>query len=221
MKYKIAFVVMCSCLASSGFAATFTDTEFLDSNWVMETLPIGATGQSGLQLTSGGNPGNFRKVTTYSNSFTYMANICTAFVYDPSVSGAISSISWSVDRLNIAVFGAGQGQALLIKQAGKYYTSSFTTSGSNNFSWNTIGNSGLLASNFSENLIDPGVPNFSASGSPITFGYLTSNGNAAGIEVGYDNYNVNITPVPEPATLIILSAGIGSLIRKRKSIKAV
>jgi hypothetical protein len=50
----------------------------------------------------------------------------------------------------------------------------------------------------------------------MTFGFFTSNGNAAGISVGYDNFRVSINPVPEPIATPILVAGIVAAMRRKK-----
>jgi hypothetical protein len=109
MKTKLSICLALCTIAAPIYSISFSDGIFTDSDWTLENMPLGVTAQSGAQVVSGGNPGEFRQVNTISNSFTYMANLRTAFTYDPSVSGAISFIDWGIDTKNISAFGLGMG----------------------------------------------------------------------------------------------------------------
>ena len=216
MKTKLSICLALCTIAAPIYSISFSDGIFTDSDWTLENMPTGASAQSGAQVASGGNPGEFRQVNTISNSFTYMANLRTAFTYDPSVSGAISFIDWGIDTKNISAFGLGMGYGLAIKQGGNYYGGPHNITGSTNFNWNSLSQTGLSASSFNLNIFGSGSPDFSASGGLMTFGFFTSNGNAAGISVGYDNFRVSINPVPEPIATPILVAGIVAAMRRKK-----
>ena len=50
-------------------------------------------------------------------------------------------------------------------------------------------------------------PDFSAAGAPLEFWLFTANGAASQQYVGYDNYRLEIKPIPEPSPLILLAMG--------------
>ncbi len=61
-------------------------------------------------------------------------------------------------------------------------------------------------------------PDFSATGAPITFGYLTTNGTPSTsytVTGGVDNWSVDVH-VPEPASLSVLALGALPLLRRRR-----
>ncbi len=218
MNYKAILFPLAVITAGAAHGVSFVDGTFSDSDWTMETFPTSLTGQFTEQISAGGNPGAYKRVATINNNFTYNAHLRTAFIYDPSVSGAINSIDWSIDFKNFSAFGAGQGYGLVLKQSGILYRGSFFATGTVPTLWQTNGQSALTSSNFTEGISGATNPDFSSSGSAITFGFTTNNGDGATIDIGYDNYRVDVTPVPEPATMAVLGLGVASLLRRRKKV---
>lgn len=215
MKGKLFSLLSLVAVAQISHSITFSDGTFNDPNWSMVTFPTSATGQFTEQITAGGNPGAYKRVATINNNFTYNAHLRTAFTYNPSVSGAISTIDWSIEYKNFLTFGQGQGFYLVIEQGGNLYRNGFFATGLGS-GWLGAGQGSLTEGTFTEGISGSAHPNFSASGSTITFGFGTSNGNAATIDIGYDNYSVTITPVPEPGTLVFLGVGAVAVLRRRK-----
>jgi hypothetical protein len=158
--------------------------------------------------------------------------------YNPSVTGAITSLTVSADReISSSVSGAFH---FVLEQGGNFFEYS---SSSVSFTANTYTNftsSSLTASNFDEicvvscgtgnfgNVISPTAnPNFSSSGSLITLGVVTVGQYANGSATSYfDNLDMDITytpnPTPVPAALPLFASGLGAMglfgwRRKRKN----
>ena len=96
------------------------------------------------------------------------------------------------------------GFGLLALQNGSYYIPNVADYPTAN-QWVSFAHTGLTASDFS--LIGGSShPDFSASGSPIEFGYYTSNGTGFGTghtDSGIDNYSASIVPEPSSTALIL------------------
>jgi hypothetical protein len=115
-------------LTGSGMAATvFSDGTFDLSNYTVTNYQTGGGTINTAQMTSGGNPGDaLETIINGPASTSYQATsfaINNAFAYDPTVSGAIASLSFSADRelnfngtpLSVA------GISSIIEQAGDFY----------------------------------------------------------------------------------------------------
>jgi len=194
--------------------ALFFDGTFNDSNWQVTTFtnsnPAGTT--SGSQVLTGGNPGAYRQTTNnvgpapsancVGNVVGFHAN--TSAVYTPTQQGAITSIDYTEDAILISGSGDGQGAGPALIQDGQVYLGPGHVTPS--FSWTHFTNPGLLAGDFSA--VDPTAfctsfvnsskhPDFSASGSPIQFGFFRSNSTGLGgagytIVGGIDNWTVTV-----------------------------
>ena len=229
------------CLVQVSLASsTFSDGVFDPLDWDL-TVVVNDNGGGNVpvqQINSGGNPDEFRRVTTFVETTT-AGHRSTIFgfhefkssIYDPSVSGAIASLDFSIDFMNIDVHGNGQGFALAVEQGGDIYFAGVNHTTAAGFmlnTWQSLSTPEIVASDFElvdlsvDNLRDPTIhPDFSSSGSPIVFGFHTRDtippnvpvGIFAELDVGYDNWSVEITPVPEPTTctlaLVALSWAIG------------
>ena len=204
-------------LATTSQATMFMETEF-GSGWDFFTTV--ANGQSATQVSDGGNTGGandpFWEVTTNTNATVESATTNAAWTVDPS-NGAIISIDFSVDIRNINSFGEGHAFGIAAIQDGKYYSVDLGITGSSNFDWFNEEHNGLVESDFSLFSGASDTLDFSASGTEITFGLYTANTGGNTIKVGYDNLEIDVEAVPEPATLAVLAAGAVALRRKRKS----
>jgi opacity protein-like surface antigen len=205
------FAAASTVLALAGIASadvTLSDTEFVPSNWGLETAILGAGGtSSGLQV-SGGNPGFAREMTNTANSggtiygFSRFGTT-TATRYEPAVQGAILSVDYSIDARWLSGAG-GDGHSIMFgaKQGTFVYFADVDITGSSG-AWTTHGALGLTAAAFQP--LTTGAPiNFSASGAPLRFGFIVGNtapGGGYTNVVMYDNFNVTIHNVPAPGVL--------------------
>jgi hypothetical protein len=122
--------------------------------------------------------------------------------YNPRTSGAIDHVDYAEDQIEFSppFNGAAIGCAIFVVQDGRIFTASLSSSAFTGLSWNRTKLSGLVAADFSTSIPDGGTthPDFSASGAPITFGFVRSNTNSiAGAETtthGIDNWSVVVYP---------------------------
>lgn len=182
--------------------AQYFDGTFNNSVWSWTPLPppastLGSTTTSA-QITSGGNPAPSR---TTSHSLVpghiQVAHINSNAVYDPSVQGAITSLSYSYDlrHYSAAAAGAGVDFSIAIYQNGSYYRSVPSNTVYTNV-WQPFSGSGLSASSFIRVYGDsPNEnPDFSCNGSKMQLGYLTANTSTTQTSrrAGIDNWKINI-----------------------------
>ena len=202
----------------------FSDGDF--SGWTSTTVadPGGASG-SGYLVAFGGNPNAFYRVnqstpgSTTPYSAIGMFHAPTGpFTYDPSVSGAIQSMDFSADYKWLGVqLSMGQAVGVGVEQNDNIYLA-FTANTQSPLGWTPSGTKTLTLANFGlvdakksvsgtwtigRDLSQP--PDFSAGGAPLEFGLFTANSAASQQYVGYDNYRLEIKPIPEPSTLILLT----------------
>jgi hypothetical protein len=199
-----------------------SDSTFNDSDWAHSE--ISDTGNNGAltvsQQLAGGNPGSYQQgIHVWGPGFVSYGHSLSTITYDPSVQGAISTIDFSYDFITEAVTNPSTGgvaTSFLIAQGASTwaYGSITVTAGT---SWQTNSAIGLDASLFA------GI-DFSAAGSPITFGYLTSNStnviDGRTSTWGIDNWSVTINQVPLPAALWLFGSGLlglASIAKRQKS----
>ncbi|MFI4953637.1 MAG: hypothetical protein ACHP7M_10905 [Burkholderiales bacterium] len=213
-------------LSSPATAQTASDSTFLDTDWALTqfTTPGGGTSTGG-QVLAGGNPGAFREITDALNAagpglngVVLSTSIYTPFTYDPSVSGAITSLSYSEDAAcTSGCFGQGQSTGPAVLQGGNLYilSSSSVITGPS-LAWTNHPLSGLAAADFGlANVAADGSslfdntqhPDFSAGGAPIQFGFFRANGTSLGgggytLAAGIDNWQVTIGAGPPPPPVV-------------------
>ncbi len=222
---RCAWAAAAALLVASGARAdvTFSDTEFANSGWGLDTITVGAGGTSVGTQTSGGNPGFGRQVT---NNITIGGEVyglhrygtTTATRYEPILSGAITSVDFTIDSKFISgIGGLGHGIALGAKQGSAVYRAGFDTTGNTGL-WETHASSGSTAASFVSLNGGPAI-DFSATGAPIRFGFLVSNGavnETYNNVVLYDNFRVVIHNVPAPTGVAVLGLGGLAACRRRR-----
>jgi len=213
-------------------ATLFCDGTFVPSNWSQTTITnaSGAGSTSfGLTFPSGGNPTDYMRirnnlvVSPALNGGVFGLYLNTTAQYDPSSSGAITSIAYSEDSINFVNQGGnGQGSGLLIQQGTQFFIQRtpilvmpFAT-----FS-NWVSQSASLSSldleevDITGTIISSSHPDFSASGALMTFGFWRGNSANGNIntDCGIDNWCVNV--IPAPSSLAVMGLG-GLLVARRR-----
>lgn len=233
-KTVVSILFLCASAHTADATVTFSDGAFNDSDWQLSMLFQGGNGGSvtGTQVTSGGNPGAYRKVVNSVNSplgSTPSAMLGfhqrLAATYDPTSQGPIGAIDFAIDFLNISSFGQGQGYEVALSQNGKLYAPfghlTDTLTG-----WRHDSSTGLTANDFFQVIAPPVVidvnqhPDFSGTGAPISLGVFTFNATTDvpfTITVGYDNWSATVHSVPEPTTLVMTAlSGLALLVFRRR-----
>ena len=170
---------------SSMPAVTFTDTEFLESDWSLVTVanpPLSGLPFSAIRVDSGGNPGAYRLLIvdlSLQVRTVNLLNFTGAAVYDPATQGAVYLIEFRLDCNNIAVArdpSYTNHWLPVLEQGGRRFTPD-RNAGASCFSpgWNTISWFGFDATSFK--LVDgpscgagETCPDFSSQGLPMRLG---------------------------------------------------
>ncbi|MBL8765349.1 MAG: hypothetical protein JNM07_13890 [Phycisphaerae bacterium] len=201
-------------LAASGAVAAcppriLTDTTFLNSDWTGQVVYDSTRTQNAsftaFQTVYDGAHGPSRQ-TNHSwcgqnvsgSQGMVVFHRRAAWTHDPSLQGPVASISYTLDANAYSAPSTNAvGYGLAIEQNGSVYVNSgvaFHGAG-----WTTIARTGLGPVNFGRvSGPGPATPDFSAAGSPMTFGYYTSNGTGYdgcfGTSSVADNLALTITP---------------------------
>ncbi len=227
-------------------AQTISDSTFLNANWTGTQFVSGSGGSStGVQVLAGGDPGPFRNVTDQLNAapagsqtIVLSTHIYDPFTYDPSISGALSSLDYSEDAACTAgCFGDGQSTGPALIQGGILYilSSSSVVTGPG-LAWLPHALSALTAADFGRVDVTPLTifdntqhPDFSAGGAPLQFGFFRANGTginggAYTLAAGIDNWQVTLvravpaSPAAAPAVgnvgLVVLAGILAMLAMK-------
>lgn len=189
----------------------FSDPKMPPITWSAEKIVDTTLNQTAnfnvSHLQTGGNLGSYRRTEhNYGFGLIRVAHLYKGFVYDPSSQGAINKVGYSYDLRHFTP-PAGQAVAyqLLIFQNETHYGG--PVNAIFNDAWQSFSNSNLTAASFTKIKGNgPTTPDFSCTGSKITFGYLTANSNPnPGTQSkrisGMDNWCLTITKAPPPPPL--------------------
>ncbi len=247
MNPKLLFLA----LATPIFAATvYTDGTF--TNGVGQAIDLQTSAGSTLSITQGsttGNPGNFANVQfaftptpTGQTKDINRANFRSDFLWDPSVDGPLGTINFSMDVKNLSSTGFSSLVSVfwrpVILQSGLTFSvlssSLQATPGGSAFQpliWNFTSVSNWV--NFENSAL---IPNFSAGGAPILFGYRVQIGVACSggpansfcpattVNDAMDNFRVELTAaeqpsgIPEPSAWALGLAGLAALAFKQRQL---
>src|SRR5262244_199114 len=201
----------------------FSDGTYADADWtIVNQFGLISAGQQ----PTGGDPGTYRQVAlAVGQNVPFVGQLNKTFVYNPSVSGAINGITYNIALETTNAEGATY--FALLSQNGNLYIETMHTGNASPNTWLTenivldLADFALERTNTQGNalIIDPNSPpDFSASGSPITFGYEVAAGGGGFFTsiTGIDNDPIilTVTPsaVPEPTTLLLvgtMAVGLG------------
>jgi hypothetical protein len=234
MGYKFALAGALSALATVSMAdVTFADSDFNDINTSVQSkavLQANGGDHQETRFSTDGNPGAWMDLfLSWQGGVSAEIDAfgSSAWQYDPSVSGAITSFDATTDFFSPML---GEAPELLAIQNGKWFIDplgfEFT------IKWNHFAQTAQSSTAFSQ--IDPaGGPgdgstlDFSARGGRIQFYWADAFGetfNSGTDQVGYDNVGVTlhqaVQTVPEPTTLAALGLSIPFLIRRSRRKRA-
>jgi hypothetical protein len=175
--------IAATCSVACG-QVVYQDGEFASGTWVIEPSVSGDGGSVSAVTSPTGNPGNARRVTT------------AATRYEPGTQGAIGSVSMWLDVRHLDGLGIGEGVTLAIKQGQVVYRTGMRYMG-NSGSWVRLEVLSVRGDEFSRVDGQPGIPEFSAQGQPIRFGFFTSSatpGGAFASITDFDNFRIEVVP---------------------------
>lgn len=192
----------------------FSDAVFADANWSLveltDTTPNDSAFFSGQQVASGGNPDAYRRLVNEldTNTISSIAagHLRLGATFDPGEDGSFLSLAVSLDGISQPGNPAGAiGYGVVLEQNGAYFTVGLSQV-LDGVGWQTLSATGLGESSF--NSVDGvSVLDLSDSGSPVTFGFLSSNGTFGRPSTnvgGVDNWTVTIEATDPPSAVPML-----------------
>ena len=222
-------------ICSPAHAVVISDGTFNPGDWAEQIVYDATAGGASFSVTqqsAGGNPGDYREIThVYTGpGGMIVGHRLTSDAYDPAVQGALGSLDYSLDAEFISQAGGSVpgavGITMILYQNSTWYNAYYDAVVPPFNTWQSVATLGLTASDFS--LITgagPALPDFSATGAAMQFGFGSSNGSCCGgqntVVSGIDNFSVTThpaTPVPEPGSLAIMSLGLVGLGFTRRDI---
>lgn len=182
-------------VACGGDVVRFFDGTFDDGDWEIAEITTvgGAPAPTAAQALAGGNPGAYRAMTHEFSASDFMESVRVFHRYrraehDPGAQGAIATIDFGLDHLGDRDVGEG----FAVYQDNVVYEAAYEIV-EGGAGWGSRTREGLRAADFLS--ADATSPDFSASGSPLRFGYLRANSTTPptpdlSIAHGADNFAV-------------------------------
>jgi uncharacterized protein (TIGR03382 family) len=204
---------------------SFSDDTFADANWQLQSVVLsGSPSAVAVQRVGGGNPGDARRVTLTT---TAGGDIITAYSlfgntqstrYVPSTQGAIANFSFAIQARTAP--GLGSHTVFAAIRQGNNFFVALPTLVQPTGTWQSVFSSNIAPENFFNLGSGPSTPDFSATGAPMRVGFAVRTAITAlpgNYVVDYDNFFVDITPVPGPGALALVGAGVVVISRRRRA----
>ena len=218
-------MLVCGVSAASAATISISDSAMSSTNWSEGYVTDGGAGEATTQQPAGGanDNGAYRETLLSVPGgyiFINVYHISNAFTYNPATFGDILTLDFAIDY---KTDGNTVGQGFVVAQGANVWFGGYTgiaTGGS----WSGRTSIAMVAADF-QGFFGATLPDFSANGAPITFGYNTANSSTVGGYTtlsGYDNFSVTITHdsstalVPEPSVLALLALGLFGHARRRR-----
>ena len=185
-------------------SATWTDGTFNPGDWtstkIFDSTPGAAATTTSTSQPSGGNPGAYRSTShTWSNGGLVVAHLNALALHTPSTE-PVYSVDFSADlnHLTAGTIGGAVAVRVAVFQGGAYYAGPTINVFSG--SWSNYAQTGLVATDFTLLFGGGSVhPDFSSTGNPLQFGYMTANSASGGPTtktIGVDNWTVKANLAP-------------------------
>jgi hypothetical protein len=215
-------------IPSSAGTLTFADGVFSPSNWSLAEYQVQNGGTaSASQILTGGNPNEYRQVNigvnAGSNTAVAAFSLDNQAQYTPSVQGAITSLTYAEDHNALATAGQEYGPAV-IQDGILFY--GYGGAGVTSNAWQPAAYTSFNSSNITSFLDSTPNPNFTSTGDPIEFGFVSIDNTFAtsySTTDDYDNWSITLTTsaVPEPASVtMVMLTGILLASRRVRSTPA-
>jgi len=183
-----------STYSDGAFGGTWSSSKIYDST------PGASATFSSFTSPAGGNPNAYRDTThTFGGGAIIVAHMNSAAVHNPATEPVYSiEYTWDLRHSTGVSIGGAVGYRLAIQQGGAIY------GGPNDdiysTSWTPFSRTNLLPSHFTLwSGFGPATPDFSATGAPMTLGFLSANSAGPGSVTkvsGLDNWNVVLRTMP-------------------------
>jgi hypothetical protein len=216
---RLSVLVVAACAsAASAQPTVITDATFAPGDWSHLSVPFGPNGGSGyIAQAPEGRTGTglfISNSANSNNSGAWNAAIYQGFTYIPAISGPLSELAFSVDTRFVDGL---QAVSFIVAQSGFAWRVGYFI---NTAAWTTYSVIASPAEISPLTLGQPALPDFSAAGAPIRFGFTSGNSSSPGgfgySRLGvYDNFGVSFVPAPGAAAALAL-AGLAAARRSRR-----
>ncbi len=187
-------------------AVIFQDGDFDPSQWQTQLFMTYTSTANNSTLSSGGNPASFRSLYMFSSmgfmqptGRSMVVELKTSAVVSPATLGGITHVDYAEDHY-CECFGGGVLWGPALEQNGTYYivVGNVMPNGINSVWGNEI-LMGLTENDFVEVDVNSATwsnpnshPDFSAAGSPVTFGFVRAKAFTGWTESVMDNWLVHV-----------------------------